>query len=161
MTTTTRLMRDPENRMLGGVCAGIARRWGWDPTLVRVAFVLLGVFSAGLAAVLYVAAWVIMPAGSDADAGSAHPIGDEFRDAGDRAAEATRILVRAAKSAATEVADVARRPSPLAGSYGAPAASPANETPSASVASTEGTPAAEATPESGESQSDRQPPAAV
>lgn len=35
-----RLMRSRTNSRLGGVCGGIAERWGWDPTLIRVLFIL-------------------------------------------------------------------------------------------------------------------------
>lgn len=38
--TGPRLMRSRTNSWLGGVCGGIAQRWGWDPTLIRVLFVL-------------------------------------------------------------------------------------------------------------------------
>lgn len=115
MHTTTRLMRDLDNRMIAGVCAGVARRYDWDPTVVRVAFILAGVLSAGTAIVLYLAAWLIMPAGSDAEAGGVPPLKEEFRDAGERAAESARIIGRAAKQAAFEIADVARRPQPGTG----------------------------------------------
>lgn len=121
MQTTTRLMRDLDNRMIAGVCAGVARRYDWDPTVVRVAFILVGVLSAGTALVAYIAAWLIMPAGSDAEAGSVPPLKEEFRDAGTRAAESARIIGRAAKQAATEIADVARRPQPGTGAAAAAA----------------------------------------
>ncbi|MDO9445295.1 MAG: PspC domain-containing protein [Dehalococcoidia bacterium] len=115
MHTTTRLMRDLDNRMIAGVCAGVARRYDWDPTVVRVAFILVGVLSAGTALVAYIAAWLIMPAGTDVEAGSVPPLKEEFRDAGERAAESARIIGRAAKQAASEIADVARRPQPATG----------------------------------------------
>lgn len=121
MHTTTRLMRDLDNRMIAGVCAGVARRYEWDPTVVRVAFILAGVLSAGTAIVLYLAAWLIMPAGSDAEAGGVPPLKEEFRDAGERAAESARIIGRAAKQAASEIADVARRPQPATGAAAAAA----------------------------------------
>jgi phage shock protein PspC (stress-responsive transcriptional regulator) len=49
--------------MLGGVCAGIAAWAGWDPSVVRVAYVLATAFSGfllGLAA--YAALWALLPA---------------------------------------------------------------------------------------------------
>ena len=36
-----------DNRMLGGVCAGIAEYFNLDPTLVRIGYAVLTVFSAG------------------------------------------------------------------------------------------------------------------
>jgi phage shock protein C len=51
-----------DDRMIGGVCAGIAEHYGWDPTLVRVAFVVLTVFSSAFPGLLvYLALWLIMP----------------------------------------------------------------------------------------------------
>jgi len=51
-----------DDRIIGGVCGGIAEYYGWDPTLVRVAFVLLAVFSSAFPGVLvYLLLWVVMP----------------------------------------------------------------------------------------------------
>ena len=46
--------------MIAGVCAAIARRFGWNPTLVRVLTVLAVVF-AGLSLWIYVLLWIIIP----------------------------------------------------------------------------------------------------
>src|SRR3954469_21350733 len=56
------LRRDPEHRVVAGVCAGIARHFGVDPLVVRVAF-MAATFAGGLGVVAYGAAWVVMPAG--------------------------------------------------------------------------------------------------
>lgn len=54
------LVRPREGRIIAGVCAGIAKRWGVDLTLVRVLAVVLTVFSGvGLAA--YIAIWLLTP----------------------------------------------------------------------------------------------------
>ena len=45
--------------MLGGVAGGIGRTYGWDPTLVRLAFVVASVFGIGIPA--YVVAWIVIP----------------------------------------------------------------------------------------------------
>jgi phage shock protein PspC (stress-responsive transcriptional regulator) len=56
------LHRTAEDRKLLGVCGGIARRWGWEPTLVRLgAFAAFGM-SAGLAIFAYLAAALFMTA---------------------------------------------------------------------------------------------------
>lgn len=53
-------VRPREGRIVAGVCAGIAQRWGFDLTLVRVLAVVVTIVSgAGLAA--YVAAWLLTP----------------------------------------------------------------------------------------------------
>ncbi|MBV9843724.1 MAG: PspC domain-containing protein [Kutzneria sp.] len=56
-----RLRRSRDDRMLGGVCGGVAELVGVDPALVRVAMVLLTVFSLGSGVVLYGACWVVVP----------------------------------------------------------------------------------------------------
>lgn len=56
-----RLIRSRDDRMVAGVCAGIADYLAVDPTLVRIAAVVAAVFSAGAIVVGYVAAWILMP----------------------------------------------------------------------------------------------------
>lgn len=55
-----KLIRTREGRMLAGVCSGIAKYLNVDPTVVRLATVLL-VFAGGIGVVLYVAGWALMP----------------------------------------------------------------------------------------------------
>jgi signal transduction histidine kinase len=56
------MRRDRAAGWLGGVCAGIARRYGIDAALVRVAFVI-ATAAGGLGIFLYALAWLVMPAG--------------------------------------------------------------------------------------------------
>ena len=56
------LARSRRHRMLFGVCGGIADWLGWDPTLVRVIYVLASVLSAAFPGMLvYVVLWLVMP----------------------------------------------------------------------------------------------------
>ena len=55
-----RLLRIREGRIVAGVCTGLARYFGVDVNLVRLAFGVLTVFY-GLGILLYVAAWAILP----------------------------------------------------------------------------------------------------
>ena len=56
-----RLVRS-ENSLIAGVCGGIADWLGWDPTLVRILYVVVSIFSAAFPGILcYLALWVIMP----------------------------------------------------------------------------------------------------
>ena len=58
--TNRRMYRDPDNRIIGGVCSGLAAYWRVDPTIVRLIFVLLAIF--GMAGVLiYLILWIILP----------------------------------------------------------------------------------------------------
>jgi phage shock protein PspC (stress-responsive transcriptional regulator) len=56
-----RLYRDPDHRMLGGVCSGVAAFFDLDTTLVRVIFVALLAF-AGAGFWLYIVLWIVAPA---------------------------------------------------------------------------------------------------
>lgn len=48
--------------MIAGVCGGIARWLGWDPTLVRLLYVVLSLASAAFPGLLiYLLLWVLMP----------------------------------------------------------------------------------------------------
>ncbi|MCH9652028.1 MAG: PspC domain-containing protein [Deltaproteobacteria bacterium] len=56
------LHRSRNNRVLGGVCGGIAEWLDWNPTLVRVAYFLVSVLSAGFpGALVYIVLWMLMP----------------------------------------------------------------------------------------------------
>ena len=55
-----RLCRSRSNRTLAGVCAGIAEYYGWDPTLMRVAWIVLTLLG-GSGILLYLIMWLVMP----------------------------------------------------------------------------------------------------
>ena len=50
-----------KDKMIAGVCGGIANYLGWDPTLVRVVYLLLTVFTAFAGGVVYLILMVLMP----------------------------------------------------------------------------------------------------
>ncbi|MDP9385390.1 MAG: PspC domain-containing protein [Actinomycetota bacterium] len=54
------LMRPRKGKIIAGVCAGLARRFGVSATLVRALF-LLSLFLPGPQVVAYLALWVLMP----------------------------------------------------------------------------------------------------
>ncbi len=59
---TRRLYRSRNDRMIAGVCGGLARYLGTDPTLVRVVFALASLFFLGIGGVLaYLVLWAIVP----------------------------------------------------------------------------------------------------
>lgn len=50
--------------MIAGVVGGLARYFGFDPTMARVLFVILSIVSVGFPGILvYILLWVIMPVG--------------------------------------------------------------------------------------------------
>ena len=55
-----KLYRSGKDKILGGVCGGVAEHYGWDPTLVRLAWAVVSLcYGAGI--LLYLIAWIIMP----------------------------------------------------------------------------------------------------
>jgi phage shock protein PspC (stress-responsive transcriptional regulator) len=61
MARSTALVRPSRDRMIAGVCAALARRFGMKPWQVRVLFVLSCLLP-GPQVLLYVALWIILPA---------------------------------------------------------------------------------------------------
>jgi len=57
---TKKLYRSQKDQIIGGVCGGIAEYFAVDPTLVRLAFVLLA-FVEGAGIIGYIIAWIIIP----------------------------------------------------------------------------------------------------
>ncbi|HYQ95637.1 MAG TPA: PspC domain-containing protein [Candidatus Eisenbacteria bacterium] len=62
MPDPSRPLRRSKNRMIAGVCGGIAEWLRWDPNLVRVLYVLVSFFSAAFPGILvYIILWIVMP----------------------------------------------------------------------------------------------------
>jgi phage shock protein C len=62
VTGATTLSRS-EDKIIAGVCGGMAERFGWSPFWVRFFYVLISVASAAFPGILfYVLLWVLMPA---------------------------------------------------------------------------------------------------
>jgi len=56
------LRRSRRHRMIAGVCGGLAEWLGWDPTLVRVLYVVGSILSVAFPGLLvYVVLWLVMP----------------------------------------------------------------------------------------------------
>jgi phage shock protein PspC (stress-responsive transcriptional regulator) len=55
-----RLYRDPDNKVLGGVCSGVGHYFGFDPVWLRIALALMLVF-AGSGVVIYIILWIAIP----------------------------------------------------------------------------------------------------
>jgi phage shock protein C len=58
--TTTSLTRPQEGRVIAGVCAGLAERFGWNANVVRLLF-LLSCLLPGPQFVIYLVLWVLIP----------------------------------------------------------------------------------------------------
>ncbi len=59
--TAGRLTRSKTSRIIAGVCGGIAEWLGWDPTLVRILYIVLSIATAFSGVIAYIILWVIMP----------------------------------------------------------------------------------------------------
>ena len=56
------VLRSRSNRVIAGVCGGLAKSLGWNPTVVRILYVLVSILSAAFpGALAYVILWVVMP----------------------------------------------------------------------------------------------------
>lgn len=56
---TQSLVRPRNGKVIAGVCAALADRFGLSRTLVRIGFVLFGLF--GVGELVYIALWVLVP----------------------------------------------------------------------------------------------------
>jgi phage shock protein C len=56
-----RLYRSRDDRMLAGVAGGLAEMWDADPSLVRIVWALLVIFTGGLALVVYIVMAIVVP----------------------------------------------------------------------------------------------------
>lgn len=54
------LVRPRDARRIAGVCLGLARRFGWNVTLLRIVWLLLFLFG-GVGGLLYIILWIVMP----------------------------------------------------------------------------------------------------
>ena len=64
MPTSNPLRRSRKHRMIAGVCGGLAQWLGWNPTLLRVVYVVVSIASAAFPGVLvYIVLWLVMPEG--------------------------------------------------------------------------------------------------
>ncbi len=57
-----KLLRSRSNRMIAGVCGGLADWLGWNPTGVRILYVALSILSVAFPGILvYLILWLVMP----------------------------------------------------------------------------------------------------
>jgi phage shock protein C len=55
------LVRPRSGRLLGGVCSGLARRFGLDPWLARILFLAVLMVLPGSQILIYPLLWILMP----------------------------------------------------------------------------------------------------
>lgn len=60
------LSRSLNDRMIAGVIGGIARRFGWNSTMLRIVFVIVSIASAAFPGILvYLILWLLIPNEAD------------------------------------------------------------------------------------------------
>ena len=63
-TQSRPLHRSGSDRLIGGVCGGIAAWLGWNPTAVRLLYVLVSILSVAFPGIIvYILLWIVMPLG--------------------------------------------------------------------------------------------------
>jgi phage shock protein PspC (stress-responsive transcriptional regulator) len=56
------LYRSNRSKLIAGVCGGLAEWLGWDPTVVRVLYVIISIVSVAFpGTIAYFILWVLMP----------------------------------------------------------------------------------------------------
>jgi len=56
------------NRVIAGVCGGIAEYFGWNKTIVRLLYLLVSILSAAFPGILvYIILWIVMPSSTYGD----------------------------------------------------------------------------------------------
>jgi len=56
------LHRSRRSKMIAGVCGGLAETLGWDPTMMRLLYVLVSILSAAFPGIIvYLVLWVVIP----------------------------------------------------------------------------------------------------
>ncbi|MBE0673846.1 MAG: PspC domain-containing protein [Bacteroidales bacterium] len=55
-----RMYRDPDNRIIGGVCSGMSAYWRIDPVILRILFIVF-TFAGGFGALVYMVLWIVLP----------------------------------------------------------------------------------------------------
>ena len=61
MENNKKLTRSSSDKMLAGVCGGLAEYFGLDPSLVRIGYALLTIFTAFAGIPVYLIMWLIVP----------------------------------------------------------------------------------------------------
>lgn len=79
-TSRRMLYRSPSDRMLGGVCGGVADYLGWDPALVRVLWVGATLITSGAGFLVYLLLWLLLPVGTQVG-GAERAAAIQFNDA--------------------------------------------------------------------------------
>ena len=81
--TTGGVLRRGSDRIVGGVCSGLAVYFGVDPLLVRVVFMILALVPPGIGILLYLVLWFLMEPPQGQTTSATRSVGERLRAMGD------------------------------------------------------------------------------
>jgi phage shock protein PspC (stress-responsive transcriptional regulator) len=84
MNGNGRLYRSKSEAMLGGVAAGLANYFKVDPTLVRIGFLVLMLFTSGAFLLVYLAMWLLIPSAGSTAAEANQVVQENLNEIGDK-----------------------------------------------------------------------------
>ncbi|UCC54376.1 MAG: PspC domain-containing protein [Anaerolineaceae bacterium] len=90
----TRLTRSTDDKIIAGVCSGLAAYLDIDPVWVRLAFVIL-LFASGIGLPMYVILWIVMPAADNDTRSEAEVIQKNIGEMGETVYSSVNRLGRA------------------------------------------------------------------
>ena len=61
MTTMNKRLMRSNDRVIAGVCGGLAEYFDFDPVMVRIAYAFLTLFTAFCGLIFYIVLWIVMP----------------------------------------------------------------------------------------------------
>src|SRR5512136_2054263 len=106
-----RLYRSKSDRMIAGVCGGLARYFSVDATLVRLVFLLI-LFLGGAGFLVYLILWIIMPEEDRVAATPQENVQANTQDLANSARELGNSLGQAVSSSSADAAQTAARQGP-------------------------------------------------
>lgn len=89
------LYRSEKNKIIGGVCGGLAEYFNIDPSIVRIVFAL-AFFTEGFGLLLYIILWIILPSYSSIEKDSVEVINENKEEIKEK-------VVKTAKGIRTEI----------------------------------------------------------
>jgi len=92
-----RLFRSKDDRVIAGVCGGIAQYLGIDPTIIRIIFVLI-FLTEGFGLMLYLILWVVVPEEDSVAKDSGEVMKENAQDIKENVRKATRDIKTEVKS---------------------------------------------------------------
>ena len=92
-----KLYRSDKDKIIGGVCGGIAKYLDIDPVIVRVLFVI-GLITEGFGLMVYILLWIIMPEEQSTAKETEDIVKENIKDIEENVVKATKGIQKEIKS---------------------------------------------------------------